>query len=260
MRHAVIKSVVALALGVNRKNVYRLPKRDQLDEQLRDKIESVWLKHPAYGHRRLGWHLKVNHKRISRVMRKYGLKPPRRKVRYSCTVSTPHHTFTNLIKDWLPLKPHELWVADVSYIKFQGRFWYLSTIVDVVTRQVLAVQVSRYHNHQLVLSTLKQALIMAGTLPHIFHSDQGTEYMAQAVIDFLLSNQVKVSVSDKGSPWQNGYQESFFGRFKTEMGDMNRFGSVGELLEAIYQHVHYYNYDRIHTALRMPPVTYAATF
>jgi putative transposase len=231
-----------------------------LDEQLNDKIESVWLKHPAYGHRRLGWHLKVNHKRILRVMRKYGLKPPRRKVRHYCTTSTPDHTFTNLIKDWFPLQPHELWVADVSYIKFQGRFWYLSTIVDVVTRQVLAVQVSRFHNHQLVLSTLKQAMIMAGTLPYIFHSDQGTEYMAQTVIGFLLSNRVGVSVSDKGSPWQNGYQESFFGRFKAEMGDLNRFETVGEFLEAIYQHIHYYNYDRIHTALRMPPVIFANTF
>jgi transposase InsO family protein len=252
--------VVALALGVNRKNIYRTSKRDRLDEQLKTQIEVVWLGHPAYGHLRLGWHLKVNHKRISRVMRKYGLKPPRRKVHSYCTISTPHPTFTNLIKDWLPTKPHELWVADVSFIKFQDRFWYLSTIVEVVTRQVLAVQVSRYHNHQLVLTTLKQAMIMAGTLPQIFHSDQGTEFMAQAVIDFLLANQVKVSVSDKGAPWQNGYQESFFGRFKTEMGDFNRFDTVGEFIEAIYQQVHYYNYDRIHTALRMPPVVYAATF
>lgn len=252
--------MVAWALDINRKNIYRSSKREELDEALKTQIESVWQAHPAYGHRRLGWHLKVNHKRISRVMRKYGLQPPRRKVRRFCTVSTPHHTFTNLIKEWTPTKPHELWVADVSYLKFQGRFWYLSTIVDVVTRQVLAVQVSYYHNHQLVLTTLKQAMIMAGSLPLIFHSDQGTEYMAQAVVEYLLSNQVKVSVSDKGSPWQNGYQESFFGRFKTEVGDLNRFDTVGELLEAIYQHIHYYNNDRIHTALRMPPVTYAATF
>jgi len=193
-------------------------------------------------------------------MRKYELKPPRRKVHHYCTVSISHHTFTNLIKGWVPTKPHELWVADVSFIKFQGRFWYLSTIVDVVTRQVLAVQVSRYHNHQLILTTLKQAIIMAGTFPTIFHTDQGTEYMAQAVIDYLMAHQTTISVSDKAAPWQNGYQESFFGRFKDEAGDFNRFDTVGEFLEAIYQQIHYYNYDRIHTALRMSPVSFAATF
>jgi transposase InsO family protein len=260
IKHAVIKSVVALALGVNRKNIYRQSKRDQADLNLKKDIEDVWDDHPSYGHLRLAYHLKINHKRISRVMRKYGLKPPRRKIHHFCTVSTPHHTFTNLINGWRPIVPNQLWVADVSFIKFQGRFWYLSTIVDVFTRQVLAVQISRHHDHQLILSTLKQAVIITGTFPRVFHSDQGTEFMAQATIDFLLENGVSVSVSDKASPWQNGYQESFFGRFKDEIGDINRFETVGEFLEAIYQHVHYYNYDRIHTALKMPPATYAAMF
>lgn len=65
-------------------------------------------------------------------------------------------------------------------------------------------------------------------------------------------------MSDVASPWQNGYCESFFGRFKEEFGDMNRFASIGELIEALYHHIHYYNHERIHTALKMPPAVYAA--
>jgi transposase InsO family protein len=193
-------------------------------------------------------------------MRKYGLRPPRRKIHHFCTKSSPHQIFFNLIKDYTPTRPHDLWCADVSFIKFQGRFWYFSTIEDIFTRQVLAVQVSRFHNHQLILSTLKQAIQKTNCLPKIFHTDQGKEYMAQAVIDFLESNSVNISVSDKASPWQNGYQESLFGRFKDESGDLNRYQSTGEFVEAIYGQIHYYNYERIHTALRMPPAVYAQQF
>jgi putative transposase len=65
--------------------------------------------------------------------------------------------------------------------------------------------------------------------------------------------QYEVSVSDKASPWQNGYQESFFGRFKKEFGDINRFETTGEMIEAIYQYINYYSTKRIHTALKINP-------
>jgi len=71
---------------------------------------------------------------------------------------------------------------------------------------------------------------------------------------------MNISVSDKASPWQNGYQESFFGRFKEEFGDINRFETTGEMIEAIYQYIHYYNTKRIHTSLKMPPAVYAKQF
>lgn len=82
--------------------------------------------------------------------------------------------------------------------------------------------------------------------------------MAQRCTDYLEQRGVQISVSDVASPWQNGYCESFFGRFKDEFGDPNRFESVGALIEAVYRHIHYYNHHRIHTALKMPPAAYAA--
>ena len=82
--------------------------------------------------------------------------------------------------------------------------------------------------------------------------------MAQRCTEYLDERSVQISVSDVASPWQNGYLESFYGRFKYELGDLNRFESVGEMIEAIYRHIHYYNHSRIHTALKMPPAIYAA--
>lgn len=248
----------AEALGVNRKNIYHLSNKQQLkDDALEKAIAQVWIKHPAYGHKRLALELKVNHKRVKRVMRKFGLKPPRRRVSFYTTRSTSHHTYTNLIRDLTVTKTHELWCSDLSYIKHQGRFWYLATIEDIFTRQVVSANIGKYHDSELVFATLKQALVNTKQNPGIFHSDQGTEFMAKICTDYLEEKGTRISVSDKASPWQNGYQESFFGKFKAEAGDLNRFETVGELIEFIYQQIHYYNTERIHTKLKMPPAVYA---
>ena len=220
-------------------------------------IKRAHIKHPAYGHRRLAWHLGVNHKRILRVMKKFDIKPPRRRVRHWCTNSTNHHTYTNLIKDIVPTKEHELWCSDTTFIKFQGRFWYLVGIEDIYTRQILAARVGQKHDSQLVFKTIKQAVDYSKSKPQIFHSDQGTEFMAGICTNYLEDLGVKISVSAVGSPWQNGYKESFFGKFKDEFGETNRFDTLGELVDEIYSQIHYYIYERIHTALRMPPAIFA---
>lgn len=68
---------------------------------------------------------------------------------------------------------------------------------------------------------------------------------------------IQISRSKPGCPWENGYQESFFGKFKVELGDPNRFKTLGELISAIYETIYYYNHRRIHTALRMSPAQFA---
>jgi transposase InsO family protein len=258
VRVGTIKSVRAAALGISRKNIYRANKQTPKDEALKEAINKVHTRHPAYGHKRLAIELKLNKKRILRVMKIFGIKPPRRKSHYYTTRSTKEpHKYTNLIKDLTVTKSNQLWCSDLSYIKFQGRFWYLATIEDIFTRQVVAAQMGKHHNSELVLEIIRQATRSAGIAPEIFHSDQGTEFMAKCCTDYLEGQGSKISVSDKASPWQNGYQESFFGKFKDEIGDLNRFETVGELIEEIYQQIHYYNYDRIHTKLKMPPAVYA---
>ena len=190
-------------------------------------------------------------------MAKFNLRPPRRRVKGYSTVSTPHHTYHNLLNDLTVTQPYQVWCSDLSRIDYRGVIWYLATIEDLATRQIMAQRIGKRHDSHLVLSTLRQAFA-TGVTPLIFHSDQGTEFMAQHCTDYLENRGVQVSVSDVASPWQNGYVESFFGRFKYELGDVNRFESAGEMIEAIYRHIHYYNHARIHTALKMPPAVYAA--
>ena len=257
MGQARIKSVWAEALGVNRKNIYRKRKQPLKDLALKEEIEGVHREHPAYGHRRIALHLGINHKRAQRVMAMYNLRPPRRRVKHYSTVSTSHHTYRNLAKAMSITQPHQVWGSDLSRLVYRGTIWYLATIEDLATRQIVAARVGKRHDSHLVLSLLQQAFA-TGCTPAIFHSDQGTEFMAQRCITYLEDREVKISVSDVASPWQNGHIESFYGRFKQEFGDFSRFDTVGLMIEAIYRHIHYYNHRRIHTALKMPPARYAS--
>lgn len=194
-------------------------------------------------------------------MRKYGIKVPRRKRRNNfCTVSVKHRLYPNLIKDLEITYENQVWCSDTSRFILHGSKWYIVTVIDIFTRQVRGVAIGKHHDSALVLEAIKMALVASKTAPEIFHSDQGTEFMAEICTDFLEKLETKISASDKASPWQNGYQESFFGKFKDDVGDINRFETPGELLEALYHAIHYYNNERIHTALRMPPAVYAKQF
>lgn len=255
--------MVAEVLGVCRKLLYYQPKQLAKDHALANQIRAAHTDHPDYGQRRMALHLKVNHKRTERVMKKQGIKPPRNRIKYHyCTVSTNTHRYTNLIKDIHPTEwmPHLIWVGDVSYFKYQGQFWYLVTILDLYTRKVVSSWVGKYHDSTLVFKALQQAIQLTGHTPTYFHTDQGKEFMARVITAYLELQGTRISVSDPASPWQNGYQESFFGRFKQEFGDFNRFDTASELIEAIYSQIHYYNHDRIHTALKMSPVQFARLF
>jgi len=84
-------------MAISPDHLHRTGKQETKDLALKQNIETTWVKHPSYGSIKLGWELKINHKRTARVMKKYGLKPPRRRVRRFCTHSTSHHHYTNLI-------------------------------------------------------------------------------------------------------------------------------------------------------------------
>lgn len=234
---------------------------DAKDKKLVGQIKETHKSNPAYGYVRVALHLGINKKRSQRVMAKYNIRPPRRKVkRFSLTKSVPHTSYTNILKDKKANAPYQILCSDLTYIKFQAMFVYLGTVQDIFTRQILAVNISDKHDSMLALSIVQEALDKTNGYTEIFHSDQGNEYMAGIVTDYIESKGVKVSVSDKASPWQNGYKESFFSRFKDENGDLSRFETLGELAEEVYSFVDYYNTTRIHTRLKMSPIQFKLNF
>jgi transposase InsO family protein len=96
--------------------------------------------------------------------------------------------------------------------------------------------------------------------PQIIHSDQGSEYDSKDFVDLCDHHHIQISMSTKGSPWQNGHQESWYGKFKGEFGDFNRFETIGELIEEIYHQIYYYNHHRMHTSLNTTPNQYKINY
>ena len=248
-------------MGISRKRIYYQGVKEVQDLATKEAILRTHKTHPAYGHKRLALELKANKKKILRVMHKYGIKPPRRKAqRLWLTQSVDNHHFTNLIKNIVPNRPELIWVSDLTYLKFKNKFVYLATVEDIFTREIVSAQMSDKHDSVLAFSAIHAAVNLNLKHPDYFHTDQGSEFMAEIVTSYVEKQGIKISVSDKGSPWQNGYKESFFGRFKDENGDLNRFNSLGELVEEIYSYIYYYNNLRIHTSLKMPPVQFKQQF
>ena len=109
--------------------------------------------------------------------------------------------------------------------------------MDVFSREVVGVSFSGKHDKELVLSALHDAL-KGHTAPTYLHSDQGSEYQSYAYFDTLKEHGIKASFSTKASPWQNGFQESFYSEFKKDLGDVSRFETLGEFMEGLYQQIY----------------------
>lgn len=217
-------------------------------------IEQVLLRFPFYGYRKVHKELlrrgvPVGEHVVRRLLREMGVTRSVGKVRLQTTDSNhPHPRYPNRIKGLKLKRPNQVWVADITYIRLGRRFIYLAVILDAYTRAVRGWALSRTIDQQLTLDALDMALAQ-GT-PSIFHSDQGSQYAAWLHTDRLLERGVKISMSDKASPTQNGLVERFMRTLKeehvdySEYGDFDdAFGQIKHWLEVVYMR------ERIHQAL-----------
>jgi putative transposase len=255
----VRKGKVALAkkLGVSVSSLYYKRKLPDKDRAARIRIEETWHYHPSYGHRRLALHLKINRKRIRRVMKVFDLHPYRRrgkKPRKSNKISGVG--YPNLVKEITPQYEGHIWAADFTYLSYKGKFLYVATVIDLYTRKVIGWAAMRNHSTPLVLQALFMAL-SSHARPAIFHSDNGSEYASQVFVRVLTETGIAISRIAPGCPWENGYQESFYAQFKIDLGDPDRCASLGELVYEIAKTIWEYNHTRIHTAIKMPPAVFA---
>lgn len=255
------KTELARKLGVSRSSLYYQPKLPTKDLELKAEIEKVMGKHKAYGHRRIALELKANKKRVRRVMKIFNIKVKRQRKKplKPKDINQVESAIPNLVLG-LPIDaPNQVWGSDFTYLPYFGRFVYLATVEDVFTRRVIGWAVGIRHCTDLVAYALINA-IENHPAPDIIHSDQGSEYRSEDYLNLLKSLGIKPSMSEKSSPWQNGYQESFYSGFKLELGHPEIYPTLGELVEAIAQQIHYYNHERIHTALKCSPEVFAQRY
>lgn len=253
------KTDIAKSLGISRSLLYYRPIMPIKDKEMKKIIKSVLSKHPSYGHKRIAMKLKMNKKKILRVMKKFNLKPHKRRIKKPKKLEDINKLpaiYNNEIKGIIPTRLNIIWVTDFTYIKFQNKFIYLATVMDLFTREIIGWSISLKHDKSLVLEALNMALDKTNDIPIYHHSDQGSEYDSFDYINKLKENKIIISMSEKGHPWENGFQESFYSQFKLDLGRVDQFNNLSELIEAIYLQINYYNTNRIHTSLKTSPIKF----
>lgn len=253
----ITKTALAREQGISRTSLYYQPKQPAKDWLLKNQIEQVLKEHPSYGHRRIAQEAHRNKKAVLRVMKLFGIKPYRRRGRKWCKAKDNGRIYSNLLQTLdFPDRPNMVWVSDFTRLPFHGQVIYLATVMDIFDRRVKGWCLLNSHTVQLTVTALMAAVEQYGR-PMILHSDQGSEYKSLVYTSLAESLGIRLSMSHKSAPWENGYQESFYAQFKVDLGDWNRFKTLGELAVAVYLQIHYYNNSRIHSKLKMPPAVYA---
>lgn len=246
------KAALARSLGISRSSLYYTPTQEAKDQLLKGHILDTLTKHPGYGYRRVALHLARNEKPIQRVMRKYGIQPRIQPKRRKQGTKAEDSGIPNRTRGISPIAPNVVWAGDFTHLVFFGRHIYLATVLDTYTKEIIAWQLGLHHTAQLIIDVLEEAKRKCGT-PLIFHTDQGSEYTSGVCVEWLIRNNVHPSNSPKGKPWNNGAQESFYNTFKREFGTLDPYFTLDALVEAIGRYIHYYNAERIHSKLKMPP-------
>lgn len=256
------KKELAAGLGISRGMLYYKHRQEEKDERSKDAVIGVLANNPYYGHRRVAIDLRWGKNKASRIMKKYHLKAKGKEKHFTKPddLGRSDNEIPNLIKDLCPIRPNVVWVGDFTYLNFHGKFYYLSTVMDLFTREILGWDFSDHHNADLVIAAFNDAKQKQQTTSDYSHSDKGSEYDSYKYKTLVRSHDTLVSMSKKGSPWENGYQESWYSNFKKELDykNINRLNTLGELVEAVSRQIHYYNHDRIHTSLKTSPVKFKA--
>ncbi len=240
-------------LGQHR-SVQRHKPKPQADEAaLTDAIIKMASQYGRYGYRRItallnrsGW--QVNVKRVERIWRQEGLKVPSKQPKRgrlwfndgSCVRLRPEHA-------------NHVWAYDfVAERTHNGKVFRMLTVIDEYTRECLAISVERKLNSNDVLATLTELFIQHGPPQHI-RSDNGPEFCSTAVRNWLKQLQVKTLFIEPGSPWENGYVESFNGKLRDELLNLEIFYTLQEAQALIERWRQHYNQIRPHSSLDYQP-------
>jgi putative transposase len=231
---------------------YECRRRSDEDRLVRSIIDLA-TRYGRYGYRRItsmlreeGW--RVNHKRTERIWRQEGLKVPRKQPKRG--------------RLWLndgscvrlrPERRNHVWSYDfVADRTKDGRPLKLLTIIDEYSRECLAIRVARSIRSQDVLETLADLFLEHGTPAHI-RSDNGPEFTAKAVREWLARVGVGTLFIEPGSPWENGYVESFNGKLRDECLNGELFFTLTEAQVIIENWRNVYNTIRPHSSLGYRP-------
>lgn len=249
-------------LGISKAAYYKWLKREvpaaeqenvliaQLVEEYDERFNHI------LGYRRMAlWINHLNNKRYSvnrihRIMKKLSIKSVIRKKKTKYFNVKPETVAENVLKrDFNASRPNEKWVTDVTEFKWyevgEKRKLYLSAILDLYDRSIVAYEVSKRNDNNLTLSTFEKAIVSNPEAKPIFHSDRGFNYTSKMFQDGLVTNKIVPSMSRVGRCIDNCPMEGFWGIVKSEMYYINKFENEEQLRNAIDDYIYFYNNERL---------------
>ena len=251
-------------VGLSPSSYYYQPKIDPIeraskDADLRDRIEMIQEQYPMYGVRRVYWeflwtyHKRINRKRISRVMKKYGLKALIYKGFRGCTTDSKHNKriYPNLLSSMEVSRPNQVWAADITYVRIKTGFVFLAAILDLFSRKVIGWALSKKINTRLCLEALAMAIADRNPAPGCtHHADRGVQYASEEYVEMLMEHNFEISMSRKGNCWDNAFVESFFGSLKREEVHLCDYEDINDVIERLPKFIEdLYNKKRRHSSL-----------
>ena len=252
-RYGISERHACSALGVSRSSIRRLPQRSDDEEILTKDIVRLAQKYGRYGYRRItsllhteGW--RVNHKRVERIWREQALKVPKKQPKRKRLYLNDGSCIR-----LRPLYPNHVWSYDfVADRLSNGKQIRMLTVIDEYTRKCLTIRVDYQLKSDDVLDILSTLFLTQG-IPEYIRSDNGSEFTAHILQDWLKGLGVKTAYIEPGSPWENGFNERFNGSLRDECLNLEYFHTLKEARVIIGQWMNEYNHIRPHSSLGYCP-------
>lgn len=269
-----MKQICAM-LKISRQGYYKGKKKKE-ERKLREEIilqlvQSHRRKMPKLGGKKLyrllasdfkRMEIKLGRDKFFKLLSRYGLLIHRKK-RYSKTTNSSHRfrIYDNLIKEIVPEKINEVYVSDITYIIVEDSFCYLALITDLYSRKIVGNDMSDSLNMEGSIRALKMAIKNKGNLRGlIHHSDRGIQYCSNDYTKLLTKNGIKISMSEKGNPYENAVAERVNGILKEEFMLGESFKTKEAAYQAVREAIKTYNELRPHMSINYltPNQKYAA--
>lgn len=239
-------------LGINRTSIYYRERLESVEDlELMRLIDTQYTETPFYGDRRMTvyWQnlgYQVNHKRVSKLMRKLGLAAIYPKPNLS-KPAKEHLKFPSLLRGIKIENSNEVWATDITYISLKSGFIYLLAIMDWHSRFVIDFVVSNSLESTVFIETLQRSL--AQERPKIFNSDQGSQCTAIEGLKVLEEKQVQISMDGRGRCFDNIFVERLWRSVKQEEVYLKEYADVWEAEESLIKYCYFYHYERPHQSL-----------
>ena len=208
----------------------------------------------TYGYRRvcegllIKYGVMFNHKKVQRIMKKYNIKPQyTRKKKNPAYKRIEENVKPNLVKRKFNIdKENKVWTTDITYLIFNGKRAYLSTILDLYDRKIVSYKISKFNDLNIVIDTLNEAIAKRKDVNGlIIHSDQGYQYTSFQYKAICESNGIQISMSRKGTPIDDSPMESFHAILKKETLYNNDITNLAEYIALVEDWLEFYNTKRL---------------